>query len=263
MLRCLLVVLFFTFTGCRHPANPYDLYDYTPSQKKLLKAVLEEDVDGIMQSKDVVFYEKTSKLTPLHWAVRYSKINSIDALVKKGVSPNQPNWQGVTPTHLAMGIQCDFVTGINMFKKLVSYGGDVNKPILTEKGTANMYENDTPITISSQCSIEHLKAVVEAGANLNTLLPGSKYEKVPSGVSSLFKIRNGQDYGIAWIRIAPILKYLVVDKGADYRLAVPPSQRDSLHFLDFIDSVDSFPEGSRIRLIYEEINAYVKKKERR
>lgn len=155
----------------KHNLNGYDyrLFQQTPAWN-LAKAVEDEDlkkIESILQLKKVPvdYQESRFKLSLLMMAVKTRKYESTKKLLESGANPNLQS-NKLTRYKTAMFYAAS-VEDAKYLKLLLKHGGNPNTVINNGKNTPLM----EACSHSTYDSLGHIKALVEAGADVNYKTP--------------------------------------------------------------------------------------------
>jgi ankyrin repeat protein len=149
----------------------YRLFQGTPVWD-LAKAVEDEDIQKItylvqQEQLPIDFQEERFGKTLLLIAVTREQYKSVKVLLELGADPNKKDTNnGTSPIIEASGRIGLSSDDPKVLKLLLQYGGDPNDEEVGERGKGNWLRR-TPLAEASRYSLEKVKLLVEAGADVN------------------------------------------------------------------------------------------------
>lgn len=209
---------------------------------KLAKAVEKQDIKEIKEiakadSTLLNYQEPKYGITLLHWSVNANKLSAVTALAECGANPNIQNYAGIS----AFIEACNNLETSDYCKVLLKYGGDVNA-ISKAKG---IEDNRTPLAAASlSYDLARVKLLVEAGANIDYHSERGECALRSACINESMEI----------------LKYLIVDKGADFKTSIGFwGDGSPAYVVDWLRLMD-FPLDSEKHRFKMEIVEYMKSK---
>jgi uncharacterized protein len=207
---CLALCLLISCTDRERPVekskllgNDYRLFQGTQAWE-LAKAVWDEDVAAIKRiitetEVGVDFQEPRFGNTLLMLAVQNQQYTSAKALLELGADPNKPdNYDGSSAIIDAVGTNSFFGDDTKYIKLLLKYGADPNSEEVGERRPGSTVRS-TPLLEASGRSLEKVRILVEAGANINYsnefgVTPLSRAYLLGNYEIVLFLLKQGADY---------------------------------------------------------------------
>jgi hypothetical protein len=188
----ILILVVLASTGCESEQKstpstvdssiPYKRYDYLWSPKDrsqsigydielfkeseawdAAKAVYRQDTQEIrklcVEHPEILkFQDQKLKFTLLQWAVYNRRYYSVKALLEMGANPNVEDITGSIPL-----IEASTIDETSEYEKLIlKFGGDVNKIIRSKQ-----ISNNTPLAAAVTTTLQNVKILVNAGANVH------------------------------------------------------------------------------------------------
>ena len=181
----------------------------------LAKAVEAEDtteIERLIREEGVPVDSKEDRFgqSLLIWATYTNRYNSAKTLLENGADPNlTDDYSGKSATLVSSeygffggnGDKAGYDTSVAMLRLVLDHGGDPNQ-VHKGKHPHNINKIETPLMVAAGCCLHKTQLLVEHGADVNF---GNGFQSV------LFSAAHGgKDRGL-------ILKYLLLDKGADFR----------------------------------------------
>ena len=208
---------------------------------ELAKAVKHQNIDKIKElckahKNWINFQEWRFGMTVLNWAVQMRKIESVKALIEAGADSNVQDSSGTSPFIEAARVE----ESTDYLKLLLAHGGNVNDIALkTMAGTCR-----TPLIAAAGHSLENVKILVNAGANINY-----HSQDCESALQEAYLLHQ-----------INILKFLIIEKGANFKLAVCyRTNGDSAYISDYLRQF-RFDLGSKDFWTKMEIVEYMKER---
>lgn len=153
----------------------------------------------------------------LFWAIWHNKAAMVQFLLSKGANPNLHDYfNGQSPILLASGY---YGEDIEILKLLLKYGGNPNDYLLDTDSVTSIRTTDTPLIYAARDNLEKVKLLIDAGADINLA--------VEPGYTPL--------YGAIIANRADIIRYLLIEKKADFRKTFNVTVKgDTLDFEELI-----------------------------
>lgn len=226
-----MLLIMLVFHGCinKHARKHTDaygpgLYEQTPAEK-LAKAVYDDDIPEIKKiitaNKSLLKYEEPTFIsTILEWAIFNGKAEGVEELLRDGANPNYST-DGFAAIHAAAAKY----TSSEYLKLVLKYGGNPNLLILD---SVSVWKSETPLTSATRASLENVKILIEAGAEIN--------KKCADGTTPLFSAAVYGKYDI--------VLYLI-RHGADVSQNLSPyNYKDTLYLVDLLRRAD-YPKKTK------------------
>lgn len=199
-----------------------ELWKDTPAWE-LAKAVQKNDtskVNHILEQDGISIDYREPKFgqSLLAWAVSNNKADIVLFLLKKGADPNlHCHYDGESPIILASDY-LDIDSNPAILDFLLKYGGNPNDYVTSDEYVTYEHSEQTPLTAASRSSLQKVKLLLEAGANIEFA--------TKDGETPLYYATLGNRFDI--------IKYLL-DNGANYRKVYTVIMNgDTLRFLDLL-----------------------------
>jgi len=233
------VVILFVLNGCMQNGS-------------IIRQVLSADDDTVKikellsgKPKSMLNYrDEESGETLLASVVEARHYHAAQVLAELGADPNIQSKNGQS----AFIIAAQNTDSSAYLKLLLKYGGDVNA--VAKSDEYDTYWDKTPLIAAIAAgSLENVKLLVEAGANVNYACVSEDGLNVTAVNVSAMKAAAGVGEEL-WVRI---LRYLIVDKKANYRkgyTTVHGSKDDTIYVADLLHKLrcDSGSDEYKIKM---------------
>lgn len=247
------IVFSFALSGCLQHDDKYSsateaLFKKEPLLKDVLSVVRKDDTVKLKEllsgkAKHLLNYqEKDTGITLFTVAIESGHYSSAKIFAELGADPNLQSKNDGESAMIAAANKLD--TSVYL-KLLLNYGGDVNA-----EAKSQTYRFKTPLMAAAESGrLENVKLLVEAGANINFTDGVSPMCETPAYMTALENMGQSMQ----------ILKYLIIDKGADFRkgYTVVQGTGDTLYLVNLLRDM-LYDIGSDDYKVKMEIVQYMK-----